>query len=68
MAGGKRLSQRIIDGERNGLIEDLDEALGNGLAPLSIINDVLLSGMKVVGELFGAGEMQPPSCCSPPRP
>ena len=56
----KRLSQRIIDGERNGLIEDLDEALGDGLAPLSIINDVLLSGMKVVGELFGAGEMQLP--------
>ncbi|MFV0317013.1 MAG: methionine synthase [Microthrixaceae bacterium] len=56
----QRLSQRIIDGERNGLIEELDEALAGGLAPLEIINDVLLSGMKVVGELFGAGEMQLP--------
>jgi 5-methyltetrahydrofolate--homocysteine methyltransferase len=56
----RRLSQRIIDGDRNGLTDDLEEALAAGLAPLSIINDVLLSGMKVVGELFGAGEMQLP--------
>jgi len=56
----QRLSQRIIDGDREGLIEDLDEALAGGLTPLSIINDVLLAGMKVVGELFGAGEMQLP--------
>ncbi len=56
----QRLSQRIIDGDRNGLTEDLEEALADGIAPLAIINDVLLSGMKVVGELFGAGEMQLP--------
>jgi 5-methyltetrahydrofolate--homocysteine methyltransferase len=56
----RRLSQRIIDGDRNGLTDDLDEALAAGLAPLEIINDVLLAGMKVVGELFGAGEMQLP--------
>ncbi|MGI9578805.1 MAG: homocysteine S-methyltransferase family protein, partial [Microthrixaceae bacterium] len=56
----RRLSQRIIDGDRNGLTDDLDEALADGMAPLHIINEVLLSGMKVVGELFGAGEMQLP--------
>ena len=56
----QRLSQRIIDGDREGLIEDLDEALAAGMSALSIINDVLLSGMKVVGDLFGAGEMQLP--------
>ncbi len=56
----QRLSQRIIDGDRDGLTGDLDEALGKGTAPLAIINDVLLAGMKVVGELFGAGEMQLP--------
>ncbi len=56
----QRLSQRIIDGERTGLTEELDEALGAGLQPLQIINDVLLAGMKVVGDLFGAGEMQLP--------
>ena len=56
----KRLSQRIIDGDRDGLEADLDEALAGGMAALAIVNDVLLAGMKVVGDLFGAGEMQLP--------
>ncbi len=56
----ERLKHRIIDGERDGLIDDLEEARANGIAPLDIINDVLLSGMKVVGELFASGEMQLP--------
>ncbi|HEX4902011.1 MAG TPA: methionine synthase, partial [Acidimicrobiales bacterium] len=56
----ERLKQRIIDGERNGLVEELEEARAEGLAPLEIINDHLLAGMKVVGELFGSGEMQLP--------
>ncbi|MGK2930041.1 MAG: methionine synthase [Acidimicrobiales bacterium] len=55
-----RLKQRIIDGERNGLVEELDEARDDGIAPLTIINDHLLAGMKVVGDLFGSGEMQLP--------
>jgi 5-methyltetrahydrofolate--homocysteine methyltransferase len=55
----ERLQRRIIDGERNGLEADLDEAMADR-PPLGIINDVLLGGMKVVGELFGAGEMQLP--------
>ncbi|MHB1709782.1 MAG: methionine synthase [Acidimicrobiales bacterium] len=56
----QRLEHRIIDGDRNGLESDLDEAMAAGLAPLSIVNDMLLAGMKTVGELFGAGEMQLP--------
>ncbi len=56
----RRLEQRIVDGDRNGIDEDLDEAMENGLAPLAIINDVLLAGMKTVGELFASGEMQLP--------
>ena len=52
--------RRIIDGERKGLEEDLDEALDTGDRPLDIINDYLLDGMKIVGELFGRGEMQLP--------
>ncbi|MBB5690513.1 methionine synthase [Roseomonas alkaliterrae] len=55
-----RLKDRIVDGDRKGLDEDLAEALAKGIAPLSIINDILLDGMKVVGELFGAGKMQLP--------
>ncbi|KAA9377538.1 methionine synthase [Microbispora cellulosiformans] len=55
----ERLKRRIIDGERKGLEADLEEALTQRPA-LEIINDVLLDGMKVVGELFGSGEMQLP--------
>ena len=54
-----RLKDRIVDGDRKGLTDDLDEALMT-LPPLDIINNVLLDGMKVVGELFGAGKMQLP--------
>ena len=56
----ERLQRRIIDGEKVGLNEDLDAAMSQGIKPLAIINDHLLEGMKVVGELFGKGEMQLP--------
>ncbi|MCU0295229.1 MAG: B12-binding domain-containing protein, partial [Candidatus Nanopelagicales bacterium] len=55
----ERLQRRIIDGEAKGLQADLDEALGEKPA-LAIVNDVLLPGMRIVGDLFGAGEMQLP--------
>jgi 5-methyltetrahydrofolate--homocysteine methyltransferase len=55
----ERLQRRIIDGERVGLHGDLDEALETRPA-LEIVNDTLLEGMKVVGELFGRGDMQLP--------
>ncbi len=55
----ERLQQRIIDGDRRGLDDDLDEALGR-FDPLTIINEHLLEGMRVVGELFGSGKMQLP--------
>ena len=55
-----RLQRRIIDGEKKGLELDLDEALATGIPALQIINDHLLAGMQVVGELFGSGEMQLP--------
>jgi len=55
----ERLAQRIVDGDKQGLEEDLDEAMTK-FEPLAIINEHLLGGMKVVGELFGAGKMQLP--------
>ncbi|WP_151476693.1 methionine synthase [Streptomyces albicerus] len=55
----ERLKRRIIDGEKNGLEADLDEALQERPA-LDIVNETLLDGMKVVGELFGSGQMQLP--------
>lgn len=55
----ERLTERIVDGERPGIEADLDEAMKTR-KPLDIINDVLLGGMKIVGELFGSGQMQLP--------
>jgi 5-methyltetrahydrofolate--homocysteine methyltransferase len=55
----ERLQRRIVDGERNGLEADLDEALRTRTA-LEIVNDTLLAGMKTVGDLFGSGAMQLP--------
>lgn len=53
------LKQRIIDGDKKGLDEDLDTAMKT-YTPIDIINNLLLEGMKVVGELFGSGKMQLP--------
>ncbi|MFW6091684.1 MAG: methionine synthase, partial [Actinomycetota bacterium] len=55
----ERLERRIVDGDRNGLAEDLDAALAEKPA-LEIVNETLLAGMKTVGDLFGSGQMQLP--------
>ncbi|MER3462147.1 MAG: methionine synthase, partial [Armatimonadota bacterium] len=55
----ERLKRHIIDGTKKDLERDLDEALQTH-TPLQIINDILLDGMKVVGDLFGEGKMQLP--------
>ncbi len=54
-----RLKLRIVNGDRVGIEEDLEEAMLTH-RPLDIINDILLDGMKTVGDLFGAGQMQLP--------
>ncbi|MEZ6317457.1 MAG: methionine synthase [Phycisphaerales bacterium] len=59
MALEERLRHHIIEGEKDGLAASLEEAMTK-YTPLAIINDHLLEGMKTVGELFGAGEMQLP--------
>jgi 5-methyltetrahydrofolate--homocysteine methyltransferase len=55
----ERLKHRIIDGDRDGLEDDLAQQLQSRSA-LDIVNEVLLDGMKVVGDLFGSGQMQLP--------
>ena len=55
----ERLQKHIIDGEKKNLDATLAEAMTK-YSPLDIINDHLLAGMKVVGELFGSGQMQLP--------
>jgi 5-methyltetrahydrofolate--homocysteine methyltransferase len=56
----ERLKRRIIDGARVGLEADLDTAMAEGAKPLDIVNEILLDGMRVVGDLFASGEMQLP--------
>jgi 5-methyltetrahydrofolate--homocysteine methyltransferase len=55
----ERLKRHIIDGEKIGLEDNLKLALENYSA-LDIINNILLDGMRVVGDLFGSGQMQLP--------
>ena len=55
----ERLRSRIVDGDRRGIEADLDEAMER-MDPLTIINQHLLEGMRVVGDLFGSGKMQLP--------
>lgn len=56
---GARLRQRIVDGDRQGMENDLDEALRDHEA-LDIITEFLLAGMKIVGDLFGNGKIPLP--------
>jgi len=53
------LKRHIIDGDKRNLAAHLDQAMKT-YAPLAIINDILLAGMKVVGDLFASGQMQLP--------
>lgn len=55
----ERLRDRIVDGDRKGLEDELAQALEQH-SPLDVINNILLGGMKIVGDLFGAGKMQLP--------
>ena len=55
----EKLKRHIIDGEKIGLEDSLKVALEK-YPPLDIINNILLDGMKVVGDLFGSGQMQLP--------
>ncbi|HKV03545.1 MAG TPA: methionine synthase [Candidatus Acidoferrales bacterium] len=53
----QRLSNYILEGSKDGLIEDLDRKLAEGVAPLDIINGPLMAGMAEVGRLFNANEL-----------
>ncbi len=55
----EQLKARIIDGNKQGIDKLLDEAMKKA-GPLDIINTILLDGMRVVGDLFGSGQMQLP--------
>ena len=56
----QRLARRIVDGDKDGLEDDLQEALDDNIPALDVINKILLEGMRTVGDLFASGEMQLP--------
>jgi len=53
----ERLANYIIEGTRDGLVEDLEKKRGEGAAPLDIVNGPLMAGMAEVGRLFNANEL-----------
>ncbi|MEZ5403008.1 MAG: methionine synthase [Bryobacteraceae bacterium] len=53
----ERLGNYIIEGSKDGLIADLDRKLGEGAAPLDIVNGPLMAGMTEVGRLFNNNEL-----------
>jgi 5-methyltetrahydrofolate--homocysteine methyltransferase len=53
----ERLANYIVQGTRDGLIEDLDRKRAEGAAPLDIVNGPLMAGMSEVGRLFNANEL-----------
>jgi 5-methyltetrahydrofolate--homocysteine methyltransferase len=53
----ERLALHILEGTREGLTDDLDEALAGGRGPLEVINGPLMAGMDEVGRLFNANQM-----------
>jgi 5-methyltetrahydrofolate--homocysteine methyltransferase len=56
----EKLRDRIVDGEKQGVPALLDRLLADGHAPLALINETLIPAMKIVGDLFGSGQMQLP--------
>ena len=53
----QRLANYIIEGTRDGLVEDLEKKRAEGANPLAIINGPLMEGMGEVGRLFNANEL-----------
>ncbi len=53
----QRIPRCVLEGSKEGLIEDLDELLARGMAPLAIINGPLMAGMDEVGRLFARNEL-----------
>lgn len=53
----ERLPRSIIEGSKEGLIEDLEAVRQGGRTPLDIINGPLMDGMREVGRLFNANEL-----------
>lgn len=54
-----KIKKLLMDGDKERMIP-LVEKLRHSIDPSRIVNEILIDAMKVVGELFGKGEMQLP--------
>ncbi|HYR46456.1 MAG TPA: homocysteine S-methyltransferase family protein, partial [Thermoanaerobaculia bacterium] len=53
----ERLPRYILEGSKEGLIDDLEAVRKGGMTPLDVINGPLMDGMREVGRLFNANEL-----------
>ncbi|WP_309496179.1 methionine synthase [Sulfurovum sp.] len=59
MSNKEKIAQLLLDGDKERMIPLVEEARKE-IHPDTIVNEILIDAMKVVGELFGSGQMQLP--------
>ena len=59
MNDAQKIAKLLMDGDKERMIPLVEEARKT-IAPEKIVNEILIDAMKVVGELFGSGQMQLP--------
>ncbi len=59
MSDEEKIAKLLMDGDKDRMIPLVEEAR-HKIAPEKIVNEILIDAMKVVGELFGSGQMQLP--------
>jgi len=59
MSDEEKIAKLLMDGDKDRMIP-LVEEVRHKILPEKIVNEILIDAMKVIGELFGSGEMQLP--------
>jgi 5-methyltetrahydrofolate--homocysteine methyltransferase len=59
LSSEEKVKKLLLDGDKERLIP-LVEEIRTQVAPELIVNEWLIDGMKIIGELFGSGQMQLP--------
>ena len=60
LSSKQKVEKLLLDGDKERLLPLSLEIQGKEVAPEVIVNEWLIDGMKIIGELFGSGEMQLP--------
>ncbi|SFV74536.1 5-methyltetrahydrofolate--homocysteine methyltransferase [hydrothermal vent metagenome] len=59
MSDEEKIAKLLMDGDKERMIP-LVEEVRHKIAPEKIVNEILIDAMKVIGDLFGSGQMQLP--------